>query len=200
MNFAPDRLQQQLQFIVEIDALKHVLRQTLLMNQSRRENDAEHSWHLAMMAIVLSEYAAPEVDILRVLKMVLIHDLVEIDAGDTFCYDTQAVQDQADREQKAADRLFGLLPPDLSAELRSLWEEFEAKQTPDSCFATALDRLQPVLHNYHTQGGTWKQAGVTVDQVRNRVAPIAKGSPLLAEFVEHLIQDSVAQGFLVQNF
>ncbi|MBW4539438.1 MAG: HD domain-containing protein [Myxacorys chilensis ATA2-1-KO14] len=196
MNFASARLQQQLHFIVEIDALKHVLRQTLLMDRSRRENDAEHSWHLAVMAIVLAEYAEPEVNLLRVLKMVLIHDLVEIDAGDTFCYDAQATLDQAEREQSAADRLFGLLPPDLNIELRSLWDEFETKATPDACFAAALDRLQPVLHNYYTEGGTWKKADITVEQVRRRVAPILKASPLLAQFVENLIQDALVQGFI----
>ncbi len=190
------RLHDQLQFIVEIDKLKHVLRQTVLMDKSRRENDAEHSWHLAMMAIVLSEYAAQAVNLVRVLKMVLIHDLVEIDAGDTFCYDEQGAKTQADRERQAADRIFGLLPSDQTGELRSLWEEFEAKQTPDAQFAAALDRIQPVLHNYYTQGGTWKKAGVTVDKVRKRIAPIAQGSPILAQFIDELIQDAVEKGYL----
>lgn len=196
MQLTDRRLQQQLQFIVEIDKLKHVLRQTLLMDRSRRENDAEHSWHLAMMAIVLSEYADPAVDISRVLKMVLIHDLVEIDAGDTFCYDAQGVLNQAEREQKAADRLFGLLPQNLGAELRSIWEEFEAKQTPDSQFATALDRLQPILHNYNTEGGTWKKAGVTIEKVRQRIAPIRKASQQLGEFADDLIENAIKQGYL----
>lgn len=196
MQLTQTRLQAQIQFIVEIDKLKHVLRQTLLMDQSRRENDAEHSWHLAMIAIVLSEYADPQVNLLRVLKMVLIHDLVEIDAGDTFCYDAIAVQDQSDREQKAADRLFGMLPENLGEELRSLWEEFEAKETLDAQFAAALDRLQPLLHNYYTQGGTWKMANVTEAQVRKRMAPVLIGSPVLGEFVEELIQDAIQQGFI----
>lgn len=195
-HLAPDRLHQQLQFIVEIDQLKHVLRQTLLMNGSRRENDAEHSWHLGMMAIVLAEYAPDGVDLSKVLKMVLIHDLVEIDAGDTFCYDVAGLQDKAEREQQAANRLFGLLPIDLAQELRLLWEEFEAGQTPEAQFANALDRLQPILHNYHTQGGTWKKAGVTIEQVQKRIAPIAKGSPVLGEFATALIQDALTQGFL----
>ncbi|BAS58504.1 hypothetical protein NIES2135_19900 [Leptolyngbya boryana NIES-2135] len=196
MQLTTTRLQAQIQFIVEIDKLKHVLRQTILMDQSRRENDAEHSWHLAMMAIVLSEYADPAVNLLRVLKMVLIHDLVEIDAGDTFCYDAIALQDQEIREQKAADRLFGMLPENLGAELRSLWEEFEARESLDAQFAAALDRLQPLLHNYNTQGGTWKKAGVTVEKVRKRMEPVAIGSPVLGEFVENLIQDAVRQGFI----
>lgn len=199
MQLTTTRLQAQIQFIVEIDKLKHVLRQTILMDRSRRENDAEHSWHLAMMAIVLSEYADPKVDLFRVLKMVLIHDLVEIDAGDTFCYDTIAIQDQAEREQKAADRLFGILPENLGVELRSLWEEFEAKETLDAQFAAALDRLQPLLHNYHTQGGTWKMAGVTVEQVRKRMAPVSIGSPVLGEFVESLIENAVQQGFILDD-
>jgi len=193
------RLHQQLQFIVEIDKLKHVLRQTLLIDKSRRENDAEHSWHLAMMAMLLSEYAETEVNLVRVLKMVLIHDLVEIDAGDTFCYDEQAIQTQADREKAAADRIFGLLPADQTSQLRSLWEEFEAKHSADARFATALDRLQPILHNYHTQGGTWKKAGVTIAKVRQRIAPIALGSPRLGEFAEALIQDALDQGFLAKE-
>ncbi len=196
MQLTTTRLQAQIQFIVEIDKLKHVLRQTILMDQSRRENDAEHSWHLAMMAIVLSEYADPAVNLLRVLKMVLIHDLVEIDAGDTFCYDAIALQDQEIREQKAADRLFGMLPENLGAELRSLWEEFEARESLDSQFAAALDRLQPLLHNYNTQGGTWKKAGVTVEKVRKRMEPVAIGSPVLGELVESLIEDAVRQGFI----
>ncbi|GAP98775.1 HD domain-containing protein [Leptolyngbya sp. NIES-2104] len=198
MQLTITRLQAQIQFIVEIDKLKHVLRQTLLMDKSRRENDAEHSWHLAMMAIVLSEYADPQVNLLRVLKMVLIHDLVEIDAGDTFCYDAIAVQDQSDREQKAADRLFGMLPENLEQELRSLWEEFDAKETLDAQFATALDRLQPLLHNYYTQGGTWKMANVTEAQVRKRMAPVLIGSSVLGEFVEELIQDAIRKGFILQ--
>ncbi len=193
------RLHQQLQFIVEIDKLKHVLRQTLLIDKSRRENDAEHSWHLAMMAMLLSEYAETEVNLVRVLKMVLIHDLVEIDAGDTFCYDEQAIQTQADREKVAADRIFGLLPADQTDQLRSLWEEFETKQSADARFATALDRLQPILHNYHTQGGTWKKAGVTIAKVWQRIAPIALGSPRLGEFAETLIQDALRQGFLAKE-
>ncbi len=198
MQLTTTRLQAQIQFIVEIDKLKHVLRQTILIDKSRRENDAEHSWHLAMMAIVLSEYADPQVDLLRVLKMVLIHDLVEIDAGDTFCYDAIAQQDQVEREQKAADRLFGMLPRNLGEELRSLWEEFEARESINAQFAAALDRLQPLLHNYYTQGGTWRMKGVTVDQVRKRMEPVSIASPVLGKFVENLIQDAVQQGFILK--
>lgn len=196
MKPSNERLQQQINFILEIDKLKQVLRQTSLIDQSRKENDAEHSWHLAVMAILLSEYAAKEVDIVRVLKMVLVHDLVEIDAGDTFCYDSEAVKDQAEREQRAASRIFGLLPTDQAAELRTVWEEFEARKTPEACFAAALDRLQPLLHNYHTQGGTWKQSGVSLDKVMARTRPIALGSSSLGEFADSLIQAALEQGFL----
>lgn len=190
------RLTQQMQFIVEIDRLKGILRQTLLTDCSRRENSAEHSWHIALMAVLLMEYAPEPIDVLRVIKMLLVHDLVEIDAGDTFCYDVQHNQSKVERELQAADRLFGLLPADQAQELRSLWDEFEAQQTPEAQFAASLDRLQPMLNNYHTQGGTWKQHHITRDRVLLRAAPIATGVPHLWEFVQALINDSTAKGFL----
>ncbi|MBF2025671.1 MAG: HD domain-containing protein [Oscillatoriales cyanobacterium C42_A2020_001] len=190
------RLAQQIQFIVEIDKLKGILRQTLLTDCSRRENSAEHSWHIAFMAILLAEYAPVPIDVLRVVKMLLIHDLVEIDAGDTFCYDLQQNQSKVERETQAADRLFGLLPANQGAELRSLWEEFEAQSTPEAQFAASLDRLQPMLNNYHTEGGTWKLHGITRDRVLQRATPIAAGAPPLWDFVQQLIDDSVAAGYL----
>jgi putative hydrolase of HD superfamily len=191
------RLAQQLQFIVEIDKLKRVLRQTLLTDASRQENSAEHSWHLAIMAILLAEYAPSEdLDLLRVIKMLLIHDLVEIDAGDTFCYDIQSNLDKAEREIQAADRIFGLLPPEQGDELRSLWEEFEAQATPAAQFAAALDRLQPLLHNQHTQGGTWRIHGIVRDQVLQRMRPVEQGVPALWPVVEQIIEDCVAAGYL----
>lgn len=190
------RLAQQIEFIIEIDKLKGILRQTLLTDRSRRENSAEHSWHIALMAVLLAEHASVDVDVLRVIKMLLIHDLVEIDAGDTFCYDTQHNQSKAERETQAADRLFGMLPPDQTTELRLLWEEFEAQETPEALFAASLDRLQPMLNNYETDGGTWKQHGITRDRVLVRAAPIAKGAPPLWEFVQQLIEDSTTKGFL----
>jgi len=150
----PPRLLQQMQFVVEIDKLKRVLRQTLLTDGSRRENSAEHSWHIALMAILLSEYATEPIDILRVVKMLLLHDLVEIDAGDTFCYDDRGHESKAEREMQAADRLFSLLPPDQASEFRALWDEFEAQETADAQFASTLDRLQPLLNNHQTQGHT----------------------------------------------
>ena len=190
------RLTQQIQFIIEIDQLKQVLRQTLLNDGSRRENSAEHSWHLAMMVIVLAEYAPQGVTLLSAIKMVLVHDLVEIDAGDTFCYDVQGNESKAQREAQAALRLFGLLPADQASELRSLWEEFEAQQTPTAKFAAALDRIQPLLHNQQNRGGTWLIHGITRDQVMKRMAPVETGAPELWLFVQQVIEDCVAAGYL----
>ena len=190
------RLTQQIQFIIEIDQLKQVLRQTLLNDGSRRENSAEHSWHLAMMVIVLAEYAPQGVVLLNAIKMVLVHDLVEIDAGDTFCYDVQGNESKAQREAQAALRLFGLLPADQASELRSLWEEFEAQETPTAKFAAALDRIQPLLHNQQNRGGTWLIHGITRDQVMKRMAPVETGAPELWLFVQQVIEDCVAAGYL----
>ncbi len=190
-----DRLKRQIDFIVEIDKLKHIFRRTLLMDKSRNENDAEHSWHLAMMAILLKEYAAQEVDLEKVIKMVLVHDLVEIDAGDTFCYDEKANLDKRDRELCAAEGIFNILPPDQAAEIRALWDEFEECSTPEALFAAALDRLQPLLHNYHTQGHTWK-GGVTSSRVYDRMAKVKEGAPELWALVEDIVRDSIKQGFL----
>jgi putative hydrolase of HD superfamily len=194
-----DRLGQQVRFLLEVDKLKRVLRQTWLLDRSRRENDAEHSWHLALMAVLLVEYAAEEkLDVLRVLKMLLIHDLVEIDAGDTFAYDEEGRSDQADRERQAADRLFSILPPDQARQLRDLWEEFEARQTPESRYAAALDRLQPLLHNYHTEGRAWRRHGVTSRMVLARNRHAAEGAPLLWRYAEGLIRDAVRKGYLAE--
>lgn len=191
-----ERLEKQISFVREIDKLKQVFRQTPLMDRSRAENDAEHSWHMSVMALVLFEYAEPEVDLLRVLKMLLIHDIVEIDAGDTFLYDAGGAADQAEREEEAADRIFGLLPDDQAREFRSVWGEFEERATPDAMFARALDRFQPLLHNYYTQGGTWQQHGVTADQVRERKVVIADGSAVLWTHALELIEDGVRKGYL----
>ncbi|MBK1987744.1 HD domain-containing protein [Sphaerospermopsis aphanizomenoides BCCUSP55] len=190
------RLNQQIQFIIEIDQLKKILRQTLLTDASRRENSAEHSWHLAMMALTLAEYAPPEVEIFHAIKMLLIHDLVEIDAGDTFCYDVQGNNNKAERETKAASRLFGLLPEAQAKELHLLWEEFEAVETPTAKFAAALDRIQPLLHNQQTQGGTWKIHGITQNQVMKRIAPVETGAPTLWPFILQLIEDCIKAGYL----
>ena len=194
-----DRLEQQIQFIIEIDQLKQILRQNLLMDGSRQENDAEHSWHLAVMAILLSEYANDkEIDLLHVVKMVLIHDLVEIDAGDTYCYDDVSVQGQKERETKAAERIFNLLPADQAKEIRALWDEFEARSTPESRYANALDRLLPFLLNYNTNGQSWQEHGVKSRQVISRCQPIEDGCPELWDYVAALIDDAVQKGVLAE--
>ena len=190
------RLKQQIDFLMEIDKLKHVYRQNLVANGSRRENDVEHSWHLGVMAVILQEYAAEPVDMAKVMKMVLLHDLVEIDAGDTFAYDPEAGLDKEERETAAADRLYGMLPSDQGQELRTLWDEFEARETPEAKFAACLDRLQPLLNNYHTAGGTWQTHGVSSGQVRTRMEPGGEGAPCLGDVVERLIQEAIAQGIL----
>ncbi len=191
------RIGQQIGFVIELDKLKHVLRQTWLMDASRRENDAEHSWHLGVMAMVLAEHAAePGLDISRVVRMVLIHDIVEIDAGDTFAYDEVGALDKAEREETAARRLFGLLPQEQAETFRDLWREFEARETAEARFAASLDRLQPILHNYYTQGKAWRQHGITADQVIARNRHIEEGAPRLWEYVRRLIDDAVTQGYL----
>jgi putative hydrolases of HD superfamily len=194
-----DRLLSQIGFIKEIDKLKSVFRQTPLLDQSRKENDAEHSWHLATMAMVLAEYAPPGVQIERVMKMVLIHDIVEIDAGDTFVYDDLGISNQEAREQEAADRLFSLLPQNQATEFRALWDEFEAEQTADARFARALDRLQPLLHNHQTEGVTWRKHDVTKSQVLEKKQAIIDGAPELWPFALLLIQESVDNGWLIDS-
>jgi putative hydrolase of HD superfamily len=194
-----DRLKLQLDFIVEIDNLKHVLRRTLTINEDRNENDAEHSWHLAAMAVILAEHVAGDpVDVSRVVRMVLVHDIVEIDAGDTYCYSGADPAEKLQRETRAADRLFNMLPAGQADELRALWDEFEARDTPEARYANALDRLQPLLLNYHTDGKTWLKHGVTRDQVLERARPIEESIPALWEFVEELVDRAVARGILAR--
>lgn len=191
------RLAQQIRFIVEVDKLKEVFRQTLLTQSRRRENDAEHSWHLCLMVLVLAEHAnSPGLDVLRVLKMLLIHDIVEIDAGDTFAYDTARVAGQHEREARAADRIFGLLPADQAAEFRGLWDEFEARHTPEAKFAAAVDRFQPMLQNCLTEGAAWRQHGVTSDRVIARNRHIADGAAAIRDLAAQMISDAVAAGHL----
>jgi putative hydrolase of HD superfamily len=197
--FDNDRLKRQIAFVVEIDKLKTVFRRTyLITDRSRHENDAEHSWHLAMMAMLLSEYADdPDLDVLQVIRMLLIHDIVEIDAGDTFAYDAIGHESKAEREAEAANRLFGLLPQDQGEWLHRLWQEFELKQTPESKFAAAVDRLQPLLHNYYTDGAAWKEYGINSDQVLAYNRKIADCSGRLWQFVRSLLSDAVNRGFLL---
>lgn len=193
---AAARLTAQLAFVVEVDRLKAVLRQTTLCDGSRRENSAEHSWHLAVMAAVLAEHAGAGVDVARVVRMLLVHDVVEIDAGDTFAYDASANAGRAARERAAAARLFGLLPADQAAELRALWEEFEAGASADARFAAALDRLQPLLNNDRAAGGSWRAHGVTRGQVVARMRPIAHSLPALWPAVVQIIDRNCACGHI----
>ncbi len=210
------RLRDQLRFVVEIDRLKSIQRRNLLVDGSRRENSAEHSWHQALMAMVLLEHAgahgsgaaaegAPNdasdaqgssLDAGRVLRMLLVHDLVEIDAGDTFLYDTVGYQDKEARETAAAERIFGLLPADQGAELRALWDEFEAKESPEARFAGAVDRIQPLLHNLLTAGSQWRHYGVTADRVRLANRDVARGSGSLGAVTTALIDVAEQRGFL----
>ena len=190
-----ERFKKQLQFLKEIDAMKNILRQTMLVDYSRRENDAEHSWHFAVTAMILAEYSDNDVDMFRVLKMALVHDLVEVYAGDTFAYDVIGNEDKEAREQAAADRIFGLLPEDQGHELRSLWEEFDAMETHDALYAACIDRLQPFINNYFTQGHTWRKGKVKPEQVYKRMEPIKHGVPKLWSFIEYVIEDSIKKGY-----
>lgn len=192
-----DRLDQQLEFAAETGRLKGVLRQTRLAGLARRENSAEHSWHIALMALTLAEHAPAGTDISRVIAMLLAHDLVEIDAGDLFVYadqEQQARQQQA--EVAAADRIFALLPAGQAASLRALWDEFEERRTPEARFARAIDRLQPMLENLRVGGGTWKEHHVTADQVLAKVALIEDGSAELGRYARNMVADAVRTGLL----
>lgn len=191
------RLRQQIDFILEIDRLKEITRRTYLASGNRRENTAEHSWHLAMLVMVLAEYAVEPIDVGHTMKLVLVHDIVEIDAGDTFAYDTDGNNSKSKRENAAADRIFGLLPPDQAQSMRALWDEFEARVTPEARFANVVDRLMPMLHNFYTDGKGWSEHGVTIDRVVERNQTIvAEGSPVLWDFVEHLLKVAIAKGYL----
>jgi putative hydrolases of HD superfamily len=193
-----DRFKRQVEFLLEIDRLKHIFRQTILLDRSRHENSVEHSWHIAMSAMIFAEYATTHAaDMERVMRMLLLHDLVEIDAGDTYCYDEQAAIDQHTRENHAADRIFGMLPPDQARDFRRLWDEFESAQTPEARYAHAMDRFQAFLHNYFTQGQIWRQHGIRRHQVIRRMQPVEHGAPLLWEFVCALIDDAVHKEYLL---
>ncbi|NMH91605.1 HD domain-containing protein [Pseudonocardia bannensis] len=189
------RLREQLTFIVEIDRLKTVLRASPLAAADRRENDAEHSWHLAMMVLLLAEYADRPIDVGHTVQLVLVHDLVEVYAGDTPLYDAAARVGQEAREQAAADRLFALLPADQGARLRALWNEFEARTTPEAMFAKALDRLQPMLLNWMSDGGTWRTYGATADEVLHRTAAIGEASSALGDAVRTIVGEAEQRGW-----
>jgi len=190
------RLIQQLEFIKEIDKLKYIQRRTKLLNSDRHENDAEHSWHLAMMTIVLAEHSNKPIDVLKVLKMVLIHDIVEIDAGDTFIYDTAKSHDNTDEELIAAKRIFGMLPDEQAAEFIAVWTEFEEGISDEAKFAKSMDRLEPLLQNTSNDGGTWREFDVPYERVYDKKKVIKNGSESIWYYAEELINESVEKGIL----
>ena len=190
------RLDQQLRFTAEIDKMTSVLRRTMLIDGSRRENDAEHSWHIAVMALIFNEYASEIVDVSRAVKMCVVHDLIEIYAGDTFAYDVAGNQDKAEREAAAADKLFAQLPAEQGTEIRSLWEEFDAMQTADAKYAACMDRLQPFLHNTLTAGHTWDESGTCRASVEKRMAIIKDFMPEVYKWVEKNLDNAVEKGWL----
>ncbi|MBE5942323.1 MAG: HD domain-containing protein [Lachnospiraceae bacterium] len=191
-----ERLKKQLAFTLELDKLKKIERQSYLSDSSRHENDSEHSWHLALMAMLFGEYANEPVDILRVMKMVIIHDTVEIDAGDTYAYDTTGNATKREREEKAADRIFNILPEDQAKEMRALWEEFEAGETPEAKFANALDRVQPLMLNDITDGRAWREHGISAEQVLTRNKHVKDSSEELWNHVQSLVEKNVELGNL----
>jgi len=191
-----ERLEQQIRFISEIDKLKTINRRSYILGGERLENTAEHSWHILVLAMVLAEYTNESIDLLRVIEMLAVHDLVEIDAGDTFCYDEQGNLSKAEREMQAAERIFGLLPDDQHIELFTLWREFEERRTAESKFANAMDRTMPLLHNYYAQGRPWREHDIHSNQVHVRAAPIRDGSQTLWEYARTVIEDAVAKGYL----
>ncbi|MBQ6497080.1 MAG: HD domain-containing protein [Firmicutes bacterium] len=196
--FDKERLAQQMDFCREIDKEKEVFRQSFVCSGSRRENDAEHAWHMAIMAFVLQEYANEEVDILRTIQMLLIHDIVEIDAGDTYAYDVEAMKTQAEREQKAADRIYHLLPEDQAEFMLELFREFEAGETPEARYAKALDNIQPIMLNDASEGKDWKEKGIRLSQAIERQSKTKKGSAVLwEEFSKPLIQRNIDRGCIV---
>ena len=188
------RFQKQLDFILEADKEKNILRQTHLSGHGRRENDAEHAWHMAIMIYLLKEYANEEIDVAKAMMMALIHDIVEIDAGDTYAYDTAGLETQKEREEKAAERIFGMLPEDQKAELKSLFEEFEAYETPEAKFARAMDNFQPLLLNDSNDGGDWKEHGVCRSQIMGRNKKTRLGSAEIGQYSEELIMENVKKG------
>ncbi len=196
----PERLKKQLDFILQADAEKEIERRTLISSGKRFENDSEHAWHMALMAILLSEYANDEIDVLKTVSMILIHDIVEIDAGDTYCYDYELGKSQREREVKAADRIYALLPDDQAKKLRALWDEFEANETPEANFAHAMDCLQPTMLNDASNGVMWKKNSIKLSQVLKRNEYTEKGSRELWKYqLNELIMKNVENGNLIDD-
>ena len=194
-----ERLQKQMDFIVEVDKVKQIIRQTYLSDASRKEDDAEHSWHLALMAVLLSEYSNEEVDLKKVVPMVLIHDLVEIDAGDTYAYDEAGAQTKVERETKAADRIFGMLPEDQGRWFRDLWDEFEAYESADAKFAHVLDNCQPLLLNDASNGRSWAEHGIRKSQIYKRNEHTSGGSREIWKYMQKLIDKHVELGHVIDE-
>ena len=182
--------------MLELDKMKNLYRQTYVLHEDRKENDAEHSWHLAILAFILAEHSNKPVDVAKVMKMVLIHDIVEIDAGDTYCYDSEGYKTKADREEKAAQRIFGLLPEDQKDEMYRLWREFEDSETDDARFAAVLDRVQPLLLNYTKGGISWKEHGIFKEQVLGRNEAYFDVSDNITELITNIIDDAQKNGWL----
>ncbi len=192
-----DRFMKQMRFIYEIDKVKSIFRKTRLFDNSRYENDAEHSWHLAMMALAIGEHASQSVDICRVIKMVLMHDIVEVDGGDFIVYDKAAAAEKEAREKECAERVYGLLPDDMKDEFIALWQEFEERETPEAKFAAAIDRAEPTIQNYYTDGHSWVTHDVSYEQVVEvNGKKISEGCPPLWEYVESLLDECVEAGHL----
>lgn len=191
-----ERLEKQINFILELDKMKNLYRQTYVLHEDRKENDAEHSWHIAIMAILLSEYANSEIDSAKVIKMLLLHDVIEIDAGDTYCYDAVGNSTKAEREEKAARRIFGLLPEDQCTEFYELWREFEDSVTKEARFAAVLDRLQPLMLNYTKGGISWQEHGIHKEQVLKRNENYFGEAEELAELIRSVIDDAEKKGWL----
>lgn len=195
-NMINEDLLKQIEFIKEIDKLKYIQRRTKLFNSDRNENDAEHSWHLALMAMVLYEYSNADIDLLKVIKMVLIHDIVEIDAGDTFIYDQNKCHENTEEELKCAQRIFSMLPEKQAAQFLAIWTEFEEGTSNEAKFARSMDRLEPLLQNTSNSGGTWKEFEITYQTVYNKKKAIQNGSKELWSYAENLIEESVKNGIL----
>jgi putative hydrolases of HD superfamily len=195
INKLAQRIEKQMNFIVEIDKVKSIIRKSRIFHNKRYENDAEHGWHISLMALILSEYANDEIDVGKVIKMALIHDLVEIDAGDTLLYAANR-NDATIDERKCAERIFGMLPEDQCNEFLALWEEFEAKETAEARFASAMDRLEPLMQNYHDNGHTWKKHNITAEKVLKLNKQIDKGSNTIWDYAKSLIDESIQKGYL----
>ncbi len=193
-----ENLKKQMEFLIEIDKLKNIFRQSLIADASRNENDAEHSWHMAMYAIILKEYAPKDIDILKVIKMALIHDIIEIYAGDTFLYDEEMTKTKEKREKESAEKIYSILPKEQGQEIKALWEEFEEKKTKEAIFCATLDRIQPIILNYLTKGGTWKKHNVTKEMVLKKGYLIfEQADERLKQYVLDIIEESIEKGYLL---